>query len=141
MLNQITIQGRMTREAEVKNTPSGKTVTVFCVAVQRNYKNAEGKYESDFIDCVAYDRTGEFIRQYFHKGEMILLNGELTTRTYEDKNGTKHKVASIIVSKTYFTGNNESKPTAVAQPTQSVAPVAQEEQFDSSGGGELPFSI
>lgn len=134
-LNQITIQGRMTRDAESKNTPSGKAVTVFCVACQRNYKNAEGKYEADFIDCVAYDKLGEHIRKWFHKGEDILLTGELTTRTYDDKNGVKHKVATIIVNKAFFVGNgnqNQGNTQATAQNSPSDTPYA-------SGNNELPF--
>lgn len=137
-LNQITIQGRMTRDAEAKNTPSGKTVTVFCVAVQRNYKNAEGKYEADFIDCVAYDKLGEHIRKWFHKGEDILLTGELTTRTYDDKNGVKHKVATIITNKVFFSGaNNGSNQQTTSQPTQPT----QQVQSEAGGGNELPFEM
>ena len=139
-LNQITVQGRMTRDAEAKNTPSGKTVTVFCVAVQRNYKNAEGKYEADFIDCVAYDKLGEHIRKWFHKGEDILLTGELTTRTYDDKNGVKHKVATIITNKVFFSGaNNGSNQQTTSQP--QPAQQTQQVQSEAGGGNELPFEM
>ena len=109
MLNQITIQGRMAKDAEDKMLNNGKVITTFCVAVQRNYKNSEGKYDTDFVDCVAYDKIGEFIGKNFHRGDMILLTGELQLRTYDDKNGVKHKVSVVVVGKTFFVG---SKPNS-----------------------------
>ena len=121
MLNQITIQGRMAKDAEDKMLNSGKVMTTFCVAVQRNYKNSEGKYDADFIDCVAYGKTGEFIGKYFHKGDFILLSGELQIRTYDDKNGVKHKVSVINTGKVYFLGDNRKKETQTSNeaPTDS----------------------
>ena len=135
-LNQITIQGRMTRDAEEKNTPSGKAVTVFCVACQRNYKNTEGKYETDFIDCVANDKIGDFIRKFFCKGSEIIVSGELTTRTYDDKNGVKHKVATIIVNKAYFVGNGNQNQGS----TQATAQNSPSEATPTSDNNELPFA-
>ena len=134
-LNYVVAQGKMTRNAEVKTTPSGKRVTVFCVACQRNYKNTEGKYEADFIDCVAYDKTGEFICKYFSKGSDIIVSGELTTRVYDDKNGVKHKVASIIVSKAFFVGGSNQNQNA----SQNTAPNSPSEAYEPSGNSELPF--
>ena len=135
MLNTITVQGKMTRNAEVKTTPSGKTVTVFCVACQRNYKNTEGKYEADFIDCVAHEKTGEFICKYFSKGSDIIVSGELTTRVYDDMNGVKHKVASIVVSKAFFVGGSNQNQNA----TQNTAPNSPSEPSEPSGDVSLPF--
>ncbi len=129
-LNYVVAQGKLTRDAEAKPTSSGKPLTVFCIACQRNYKNAQGKYDADFIDCVAYDKTGDVIRKYFSKGSDIIVSGEFTTNTYEDKNGTKHKVASIVVNKVYFCGSKQSSNSQAAQPT-SAEPIEET--------GELPF--
>ena len=123
MLNQVTIQGRMAKDAEDRMMNNGKVMTTFSVAVQRNYK-IDGKYEADFIDCVAFDKIAEHIGKYFHKGDMILLTGELQTKLYEDKNGKKHKAVAVRVNSTYFVTDKaatSSKPANV------------------SGNDELPF--
>ena len=134
MLNQITIQGRMAKDAEDKMLNSGKVMTTFCVAVQRNYKNNEGKYDADFIDCVAYGKTGEFIGKYFHKGDFILLSGELQIRTYDDKNGVKHKVSVVNTANAYFVSNGTAKKE---NPAAAPAPVANA----SDDSGDFPFQI
>ena len=138
MLNTISIQGRMTNDAEAKTTASGNTFYVFGVACQRNYKNAEGKYDADFFDCVANGATGEHISRYFKKGNQVLLTGEMQTRTYDDNNGIKHKVATVVVNKAYFCGDkNNTQPTqANAAPT---APNSPSEAYVPSGDSELPF--
>ena len=107
MLNAVFIQGRLVKNVEMKEG-NGKAFAVFCVACQRNFKNAKGEYDTDFVDCVAYGATGDFINKYFHKGDMILVSGELNLRIYEDKNGTKHKVAVINVNKAHFTGEKKN---------------------------------
>ena len=129
-LNYVVAQGKLVRDAEAKPTSTGKNLTVFCIACQRNYKNSQGKYDADFIDCVAYDKTGDVIRKYFSKGSEIIVSGEFTTNTYEDKNGTKHKVASIVVNKVYFCGSKQNSNTQAAQPT-SAEPIEE--------SSELPF--
>lgn len=108
MLNLMILQGRLVKDVEARQLPNGKSVAVFCIACQRNYKNANGDYDTDFIDCTAYGNTGDFVAKYFHKGDMILANGELNLRIYEDKNGTKHKVAVVNVGKCYFTGDKKN---------------------------------
>lgn len=132
MLNQVVIQGRMVADAEVKTLSNGNPVTSFSVAVQRNFKNANGKYDADFIDCVSYEKT-PFISKYFHKGSVISLVGELQTRTWKDEAGKSHKAYSVNVSKAYFdvggSSNNSNNP---ATPTESVA-------SDPDDAGELPF--
>ena len=134
MLNQITIQGRMAKDAEDRLLNNGKAMTTYCVAVQRNYKNANGQYDADFIDCVAFDKTGEFIGRNFHKGDPILVTGELQIRTYDDKNGVKHKVSVINTGKVYFLGDNRKKETQ----TSNEAPSNNEAPTDSESV-DLPF--
>ena len=108
MLNAIFIQGRLVKDVEVKQTQNGKSIAIFCIACQRNYKNSNGDYDTDFVDCTAYGTTCDFVSKYFHKGDMILASGELNLRLYEDKNGTKHKVSVVNVSKVHFTGEKRS---------------------------------
>ena len=129
-LNIVTIYGKLVKDAEVRNTSNGKTITPFCIAVQRNYKNAQGKYDADFIDCIAFEKVGDFVRNYFHKGDPIIVSGELQTNIYEDKNGAKHKSVFINVSKTYFAGGNKANETA----TQNTAPAEPSEP-----DGDLPY--
>ena len=101
-LNQVIIMGRVTKELEIKQTPSGAAVLSFTVAVDRYSKNEEKA--ADFISCVAWNKTAEFIGKYFGKGRMIAVTGNLRTRNYEDKNGVKHYVTEVWVDNADFTG-------------------------------------
>ena len=140
MLNQVTIQGNLTRDCEVKTLNNGTKITIFCVAVQRNFKDAAGQYQTDFIDCMSFEKT-DFISKYFHKGDSIIVTGELQTRTYDDKNGVKHKVTTINVSKAFFAGGKKNdNRTSGSATTASVAPAESEsESFEADDSGELPF--
>ena len=108
MLNHITIMGRLTRDPELRRTGSGVAVASFTVAVDRDYK-AEGQdRETDFIDCVAWRGTGEFVSKYFHKGSMIVVAGRLQIRNYTDKEGVKRRAAEIIADNVYFGDSKKS---------------------------------
>ncbi len=102
-LNKAIIMGRITHDLEVRQTPSGTAVLQFTVAVDRNYSK-DGEKQTDFINCVAWRQTAEFIARYFGKGRMIAVDGRLQSRTYEDKNGTKHYITELIVENANFTG-------------------------------------
>ncbi len=104
MLNRVILMGRITQDLEVRQTPNGQAVVTFNVAVDRNFKDQNGQYQSDFITCVAWRNTAEFIGRYFGKGRMIALEGQLRSRVYEDKNGTKHYVTEVFVDSASFTG-------------------------------------
>ena len=104
MLNRVIVMGRITHDFEVKQTQNGTACLSFSVAVERNFKNANGSYDADFINCVAWKNTAEFIGRYFGKGRMIAIEGQLRCRTYEDKNGTKHYVTEVYVDNASFTG-------------------------------------
>ena len=107
-MNKIILMGRLTRDPELRTTPNGVSVCSFSIAVNRRYKNAEGNYDADFINCVAWRQTGEFVSRYFTKGRMIAVVGSLQTRTYE-KDGQKHYAAEVQVDEAHFT---ESKGSA-----------------------------
>ena len=103
MLNHITIMGRLTRDPELRRTGSGIAVASFTVAVDRDYSGKDsGEKETDFIDCVAWRQTGEFVSKYFTKGRMIVVDGRLQIRGWTDKDGNKRKNAEIVADNVYF---------------------------------------
>lgn len=101
MLNCITIMGRLTRDPELRRTGSGIAVASFTVAVDRDFAQ-DGKKETDFIDCVAWRQTGEFVSKYFKKGSMIVVKGRLQIRNWNDKDGNKRKTAEVVADNCYF---------------------------------------
>ena len=103
MLNHIVIMGRLVRDPELRRTGSGVAVTSFRVAVDRDFVPKDGgERKADFIDCVAWRQTGEFISKYFTKGRMIIVDGRLEMRDWTDKDGNKRTSAEIVVANAYF---------------------------------------
>lgn len=127
MLNHITLMGRLTRAPEVRKTGNGTSVTSFTLAVDRDY----GAKTTDFIDCVAWRQTAEFIGSYFTKGQMMVVGGRLESRKYQDKNGDPHTVWEVIVDNVYF---GEPKRVDTGRPDPVPPPFAELEE-----DGELPF--
>ena len=110
MLNHITIMGRLTRDPELRRTGSGIVVASFSLAVDRDYSPRDGgERETDFIDCVAWRQTGEFVSKYFTKGSMIVVSGRLQIRGWTDKDGNKRRSAEVVADNVYF---GESKRSA-----------------------------
>ena len=103
MLNQIVIMGRLTRDPELRRTGSGIAVTSFTLAVDRDFSGKDGgEKETDFIDCVAWRQTGEFVSKYFSKGRMAVVAGRLQIRGWTDKDGNKRRAAEVIADSVYF---------------------------------------
>ena len=103
MLNHITIMGRLTRDPELRRTGSGVAVASFTLAVARDFgKNENGEKETDFIDCVAWRQTGEFVSKYFTKGRMAVVSGRLQIRPWTDKDGNKRRTAEVVADNVYF---------------------------------------
>ena len=103
MLNHIVVMGRLVRDPELRRTGSGVAVATFRVAVDRDYVPKDGgERRADFIDCVAWRATGEFISKYFSKGRMIVVDGRLEMRDWTDKEGNKRTSAEINVANAYF---------------------------------------
>ena len=158
MLNHITIMGRLTRDPELRRTGSGVAVTSFTVAVDRDFgKNENGEKETDFIDCVAWRQTGEFVSKYFTKGRMAVVSGRLQIRSWTDKDGNKRRTAEVVADNVYFGdskrddqggssysgnsyGNYGSAPAAPAYGGYS-APSAPASDFAmlSDDDAQLPF--
>ena len=121
MLNHITIMGRLTRDPELRRTGSGIAVASFTLAVDRDFGGRDGgERETDFIDCVAWRQTGEFVSKYFTKGRMAVVSGRLQIRSWTDKDGNKRRSAEVVADNVYFgdsrrdgeTGGSYSAPAA-----------------------------
>ena len=103
MLNHIVIMGRLVRDPELRRTGSGVAVASFRVAVDRDFAPKDGgERKADFIDCVAWRQTGEFVSKYFTKGSMIVVSGRLQIRNWTDKDGNKRTSAEVVVANAYF---------------------------------------
>ena len=147
MLNTVSLQGRMVRDPELRRTNSGKAVTSFTLACDRDFKNQQtGEKEVDFLDCVAWGGTGETVAKYFSKGQLAAVSGRLQIRQYTDKNGQKRRMAEILVNSIYFCGSKESGTQASsgadngysAPAYQATAPVANFAELDGEDE-QLPF--
>lgn len=128
MLNHITIMGRLTRDPELRRTNSGTAVASFTVAVDRGF-GKDGEKQTDFIDCVAWRQTGEFVSKYFAKGRMIVVDGRLELRDWTDKDGNKRRNAEINVFSAYFgdskkDGTEGNQTAAGAYLANNYAPIA-----------------
>ena len=103
MLNHIVIMGRLTRDPELRRTGTGTAVASFTVAVDRDFGGRDGgEKETDFIDCVAWRQTGEFVSKYFTKGSMMVVSGRLQIRGWTDKDGNKRRTAEVVADNVYF---------------------------------------
>lgn len=126
-MNNVVLLGRLTRDPELKSTAGGNAVVNFSLAVNRNFKNADGNYEADFISCVAWRHTAEYISQYFKKGDSISLRGRLQVRSFDDSEGKKRYVTEVVVEEAGFGGgkrteNTEAKPEMQAIPDDDALP-------------------
>ena len=144
MLNHITIMGRLTRDPELRRTGSGVAVAGFTLAVDRDYSGKDGgEKETDFIDCVAWRQTGEFVSKYFTKGRMAVVSGRLQIRNWNDKDGNKRRSAEVVADNVYFGDskrdgdNGGSTYTAPAAPGYS-APASDFAMLDDDDA-QLPF--
>ena len=139
MLNHITIMGRLTRDPELRRTGSGIAVASFTVAVDRDFASREsGERETDFIDCVAWRQTGEFVSKYFTKGRMAVVSGRLQIRGWTDKDGNKRRAAEVIADNVYFGDSKRDSDNAGSSyggNTYGAAPAAP-----SYGGYSAPAS-
>ena len=133
-MNKAILVGRLTRDPELKSTANGTNVCSFSVAVNRRYKNAEGNYDADFINCTAWRQTAEFVSKYFTKGRMIGVIGSIQTRNYDDKDGKKVYVTEVAADEVHFV---ESK----GDNNNNTAPVADVNDFAPiDDTDELPFA-
>ena len=112
MLNVAVLMGRLVADPELRQTPSGLSVTTFRIAVDRNDAKAGQERQADFIDIVAWRQTAEFVCKYFRKGSMIAVQGSIQTRSYEDKNGNKRTTFEVVADNVSFTGSRSESAGA-----------------------------
>lgn len=130
MLNKVILMGRFTKDPELRATKQGTSVASFTLAVDRDFKGQDGKRETDFINCVAWRNTAEFICRYFKKGSMAALEGSLQIRPYEDKDGNKRTAAEVVVNNIYF--GESKREEATNEPVSDIPPAMGEDD-------DLPF--
>lgn len=132
MLNEIILQGRLTETPELKTTNSGKSVTSFSLAVERDFSTGDDK-ETDFINIVAWNKTAEFITRYFTKGKQMIVKGSLQVRKYQTQNGENRYITEVIADKVYFCGdkNNTSQGESYDDNNGDFAEI--------DGDDDLPF--
>ena len=107
MLNNVVLMGRLTSLPELKQTSSGVEVTSFTIAVDRGFSKPGEEKQTDFINCVAWRGTANFITTYFNKGQMIAVTGSIQTRNYEDKSGNKRVATDVVVANASFCGSKD----------------------------------
>ena len=154
MLNHITIMGRLTRDPELRYTQSNTPVATFRVAVDRDYTPRDGgERQTDFIDCVAWRATGEFVSKYFQKGSMAVVSGRLQMREWTDKEGNRRTTAEVVADNVYFGESKKSRDESGfggsgsyagngGYSSHSSAPASSAGAFSdlsSDDDGDLPF--
>ena len=118
-MNKVILIGRVTKDVELKTTTTGKSVASFTLAVNRDYKNADGNYDADFINCVAYGQQAETISKYVRKGDKFGVDGKIKTRTYDKQDGSKVYVTEIDVTGFEFLESKKDKPITPVEELQS----------------------
>ena len=144
MLNKIIVMGRLTHDPELRRTGSGTPVCSFSIACDRDFKSQSGEKETDFFDVVAWRTTGEFVSKYFTKGRMVVVEGRLQIREWQDKEGNKRRSAEINADNVYF---GDSRPAQVegssgpgeADAVKDFPPLDDFSPIEGSSGKELPF--
>ena len=146
MLNHITIMGRLVRDPDYRTTGSGLSVSNFSVAVDRDFKTDSGEKETDFIDCVAWRNTAEFVTKYLHKGSMVVVSGRLQIRSWTDKDGNKRRTAEVVADNVYFAeskrqsdGNSASAPAPAMSYQPPIAPSGADFALLDGDDAQLPF--
>lgn len=135
-MNITILKGRLTSTPELKYTQSNTPVTSFTLAVDRRYKQENGP-TADFISCVAWNKTADFITKYFNKGQEMLAKGEIQVRTYTDKQGVKKYIAEVVINEVDFCGPKHQTDTAEQSDEQPAD--SQQDFVEVTGDDDLPF--
>lgn len=128
MLNKVILMGRFTRDPELRSTPQGISTCSFCLAVDRDFVREGEERKADFINCVAWRNTAEFISKYFKKGSMAVIEGSIQIRSWDDAEGKKKYATEVVVSQVYF---GESKKDVPESSEPVLAPMGDDD--------DLPF--
>ena len=147
MFNKAILIGRLTADPELKQTQSGISVCSFSIAVDRRFSGRDSERKTDFINITSWRQQAEFVCRYFHKGDVIGIEGSTQTRNYEDKNGSKRTAVEVVTDNVFFTGsksnttaagaNNYAAPAAPAAPAYASGAASDFEEVESDN--DLPF--
>lgn len=139
-MNKLCLIGRITKDPEIRYTANNIAVATFSLAINRTYKNADGGYDADFINCIAFRNTADLLGKYVHKGDQLGIEGHIQTRNYDDKDGKKVYVTEIVVDSLDFTGNKKSETTQTAtQETTQNDPYKDFGEAIEISDDDLPF--
>ena len=138
MLNHITAAGRLTKDPELRRTQNGVAVASFTIACDRDIKDASGNKQTDFIDCVAWRSTAEFIDKYLTRGRMVIVSGRLQMREWTDKSGAKRKNAEILSENVYVADSKRAVENTEKNETKEAAQTVGFDQVEIDDD-ELPF--
>ena len=137
MINKMILQGRLCKSVDRRTTKNDNSVASFTIAWSEKYGQTE---QSLFMNCVAWNNQAEFISKYFKKGDMVVVEGKLTTRSYEDGNGDKRYVTELTVDKAHFCGSKQdSKPQQVAGDLSTYSSGTDDDFKSMSDDDDLPF--
>lgn len=150
MLNNVVLMGRLTADPELRHTPNDIPVTSFTLAVERSYSKSKTERQADFIDIVAWRSTAEFVCRYFHKGQLVAVQGSLQTRTYQDKQGNNRKASEVVADSVHFAepkrdySNQPQKPSnnqaeSFNEPSPAFDNGATDEFQTVTPDDDLPF--
>ena len=140
MLNHITIMGRLTRDPELRTTQAGVSVTSFTVAVDRDFGGRDGgERQTDFVDCVAWRSTGEFVSKYFHKGSMIVVSGRLQSRKWQDREGNNRTNWEINADNVYFGESRRSREENGGSAPRNDGYAPRSDSYQSRGSNYQNF--
>ena len=139
-MNNVIISGNLVRDVDLRTAPSGMAIAKMTVAVQRKFKDKQtGKYESDFINCLAFDKRAETIAKFFSKGSKVLFQGTWQTGSYDNKDGIKIYTNELLVENFDFIGGNNSNNTGVGNPDTSNSSVTDTDWGVPVDDGDMPF--
>jgi len=140
MLNTISVQGRLVRDPELRRANSGKVVTSFTLACDRDFADKQsGKKGVDFLDCTAWGATAEIVEKYFSRGQMAMVTGRLQIQRYTDKSGQKRSRAEIVATSVYFCGGKESGVQANCEPDTAYPAQRNDYAMVEDEDAQLPF--
>ena len=137
MLNSVVLMGRLVADPELRTTTTGRTVGSFRIAVDRSFVRQGEERQADFISCVAWEQTANFISRYFHKGSMIAVEGTIQTRNYTDKNGNNRKAVEVVANNVSFCGSKAESGTGAAPQQDYNQPAPSYASADNSDFEEI----
>ncbi|MBR6487481.1 MAG: single-stranded DNA-binding protein [Clostridiales bacterium] len=152
-MNKVILMGRITKDIEVKQTPSNIAVCSFTIACDRRFKTQSGERQTDFINCVAWRQQATLIGNYFHKGSRIAIVGSLQSRSYDDQNGQKRYITEVIVDEVEFVDSKsesqgqqqvqqeQAQPMTPPPAMQTAMPEGPVPELELDGDAQLPFDV